>query len=394
MASPSPDEAAGPDSAPREAAVSKAAGRPRSRWSFRIGRLFGISIFVHLTLVALLAWIAMIHYVQGNGIEAAAAGLATMVALFTTIVFHELAHALTARRFGVETRDITLLPIGGVSNLEHMPESPGQEALVAIAGPAFNVAMAGLIAAAIAVSGGTFSAEGVDVIHGSFLPKLFWMNVSLAIFNLVPAFPMDGGRLLRSLLASRMDRVDATLVAARIGQAFAVVFGFAGLFFNPLLVLIAVFVWFAGTQELAATQMKSALHGVPVRKATITDLQVLHPGEPLSHAVDLMLGSYQQDFPVLDDGDGSTIGVLTRSDLVKGLAEGGPQEPVERAMHRDFEVANAGDPLDTVLERLDEEARGPIVVREQGRMLGLLTRQNVAELLMTRQALRGLRRAG
>jgi Zn-dependent protease/CBS domain-containing protein len=354
-------------------------------WSWRVGRLFGISIYVHATLVLLLAWIAVAAYAQGGNLLAAAEGVALVVSLFATIAAHELAHALTARRFGVGTRDITLLPIGGVSSLERMPERPSQEMLVSLAGPALNVAAALVLAAAIAATGGSIAPRTLDLVGGPFAEKLLWMNVSLAVFNLIPAFPMDGGRVLRAALSTRMDPVRATTIAARTSQALAVGFGLFALYGNFLLLLIALFVWMGAEQELAATRVRAALRGVRVGSATTTRLEMLRPEEPLSRAMDLLLASSQQDFPVMLGP--TAIGVLTRNDLVRGLAEGGPDEPVAQSMHRDFDVADANDRLDAFLDRLND-GRAPIVVRDAGRVVGLLTRENLAKLLMTREALR------
>lgn len=216
--------------------------------SWRLGKIAGIDVFVHATFFMLLAWAALAAYLPSGRAAAAAGGVASILLVFGVVVLHELGHALTARRFGIATRDITLLPIGGVSRLEHMPEAPGQELQVALAGPAVNVALAGAAYAAfLALGSGTVG--HVSLTDGSFLGRLFAVNVSLAVFNLIPAFPMDGGRVFRALLALRMDRDRATEVAARTGQALALVFGLVGLFWNPMLLLIALFVWMGAAQE-------------------------------------------------------------------------------------------------------------------------------------------------
>jgi Zn-dependent protease len=216
--------------------------------SWRLGKIAGIDVFVHATFFILLAWVALSAYLPRGSAAAAASGVASILTVFGVVVLHELGHDLVARRFGIATREITLLPIGGISRLERMPEDPRQELQVALAGPAVNVGLAAAAYAALLVLG-SGAIDHMSVMEGSFLARLFSINLSLALFNLLPAFPMDGGRIFRALLALRMDRVRATEVAARTGQAMALLFGVAGLFFNPLLVLIALFVWTGAAQE-------------------------------------------------------------------------------------------------------------------------------------------------
>ena len=216
--------------------------------SWKLGKIAGIDVFVHATFFILVAWVALSAYLPRGSASAAANGVASILTVFGVVVPHELGHDLAARRFGIATREITLLPIGGISRLERMPEDPRQELQVALAGPAVNVALAAAAYAALLV----FGSGGIDhlsVTEGSFLTRLLSINLSLALFNLLPAFPMDGGRVFRALLALRMDRAKATEVAARTGQAMAVLFGVVGIFFSPMLVLIALFVWMGAAQE-------------------------------------------------------------------------------------------------------------------------------------------------
>jgi Zn-dependent protease len=182
--------------------------------------------------------------------------VALILSVFGIVVLHELGHALTARRFGIKTRDITLLPIGGVAQLERMPDDPKQELLVALAGPAVNVVLAAALFALIALTGG--SLEG-GLTTGSFLAQLLWVNVSLAVFNLLPAFPMDGGRVLRAALAMKTSSLRATQIAATVGRGMAWVLGGLGLFFNPMLVLVAFFVWMGATGEQAMAERRADL---------------------------------------------------------------------------------------------------------------------------------------
>jgi Zn-dependent protease len=360
------------------------------KWSWRIGRIVGIDLSVHVTFLILVGWVALSHYLERRSAVDALIGVAFILSLFTIIVLHELGHALTARRFGIATRDITLLPIGGVARLERMPEDPKQELLVALAGPAVNVVLAAILF--VWLQGGEGPAPYGEAVRvgGSFLSQMLWVNVSLAAFNLLPAFPMDGGRVLRALLAMRMDYVRATQVAAGVGQTMAVLFGFVGLFTNPFLVFIALFVWMGAAGEASLVQMRSALGGIPVQKAMITDFRVLTPNEPLARAVDHVLAGFQQDFPVIDDG--RLVGVLTRYDLISALARRGQDARVGEVMQRDVETADPRDMLEGMLERLQQRGRHTVPVVQNGRLVGLVTTDNLGELLMVEEALRKARR--
>ncbi len=356
------------------------------RWSWRIARIAGINVYAHVTFLILVAWIAIGAYVT-RGPHAAVRATAFILLLFGIVVLHELGHALTARRFGVRTRDIILLPIGGVARLERIPRRPIQEFWVAIAGPMVNIVLAGALYAILRFQGvEPLQGSGGGFLQQSLLVQLFWVNIFLALFNLLPAFPMDGGRVLRSLLAMRMDYVQATQVAASVGQFMALLFGFWGLFGNPFLLFIALFVWIGAAEEASMVQMESALAGIPVERAMITEYHVLEPSDPLGKAAEYVLSGFQQDFPVV--ADGHVVGMLTRSDLLRGLAERGPTAPVGEVMTKQFATADVHEFLDDALVRLREcECRAVPVLRE-GRLVGILTPDNLSEYLMIREALR------
>jgi len=352
--------------------------------SWRIGRIAGIDIHLHLTFLILLGWVALSHYLQRQNWQDALGGLAFVLSLFTIVVLHELGHALTARRFGIRTRDITLLPIGGVARLERIPEKPREELLVALAGPAVNGLLAALLFGVLfAVEG--WSAKEFNVVGGNFLAKLMWVNVTLAVFNLLPAFPMDGGRVLRAFLAMRMDYVRATNIAASIGQGMAWVFGFIGLFTNPLLMLIALFVWVGAAQEAGQVKMKSVLAGLPVSSVMMTDFRTLAPDDKLSRATEHILSGWQQDFPVVDDG--RVVGVLTRGDLLTGLAREGDLAPVADVMQRNVCLTEADEMVESIFARLHEDDCRVLPVMHGGELVGILTAENLGEYMMIQTAL-------
>lgn len=366
-------------------------GRGSTHWSWRIGSLCGIDVFVHATFLILLAWVAFSHIAQGHGLSPAVDGLALVLAIFGVVVLHELGHALTARRFGIRTRDITLFPFGGIASLERMPEQPTQELLVALAGPAVNLALAAALGAILAATGGALEMGDMHLVGGSFLTKLVWINLSLAVFNLLPAFPMDGGRVLRALLAFRLPYARATELAATIGQGMALVFGILGLFTNPMLLIIAFFVWMGAQQESSLVQVRSALAGLSIESAMITDFKTIAPTEPLARAAEVVLAGFQHDFPVVDDG--RLVGVLTRDDIMKGLADGGPATPVGHLMRTHVATAEATDMLEGALARLGEDEAASIIVVEDGRVRGMLTPENIGELVLVQRALRSNRRS-
>jgi Zn-dependent protease len=354
------------------------------KWSWRVGTVAGIGLYVHGTFLLLVAWVGVTHWLRG-GSAAALAGVAFILALFACVVLHELGHALTARRYGIRTRDITLLPIGGVARLERMPDDPRQEVWVALAGPAVNVAIAAGLYAWLHLSETLRPLATLSVTGGPFIERLLVVNVSLVLFNLLPAFPMDGGRVLRALLALRMDYIRATQLAAHVGQAMAFGFGFLGLFTNPFLVFIAFFVWIGAAQEASVVQMRSALGGIPVSRAMLTDFRTLAPDDPAKRVLELILAGSQQDFPVVEDG--RMAGVLLRSDVLNALAHRGPDWRVADVMRRDFEVVDAGDMLETVVGRLQACACHTLPVTSRGALVGLLTMDNLGEFLLIQSAL-------
>jgi Zn-dependent protease/CBS domain-containing protein len=353
-------------------------------WSWRIGRIAGIDVYLHGTFLILIAWVAVAHYIAHYSLAEALAGVGFVLSLFIIVVLHELGHALAARRYGIPTRDITLLPIGGVARLERMPEDPKQELVVALAGPAVNVVLAAILYGILQVGEGMSSMDGVMLVGGKFLDQLLWVNVSLALFNLLPAFPMDGGRVLRAFLAMKMDYVRATQVAASVGQAMALLFGFVGLFYSPFLIFIALFVWMGAAQESAMVQMRSALGNIPVQKAMITQFYVLSPDDTVRTAVDHVLKGFQEDFPVVEGV--RVVGILTRSDLLSALAQKGQDTLVSDVMNRDFETAHPLDMLGVVLGRLQERGCRTMPVVYAGRLVGLLSGGHLSEMLMTQEA--------
>lgn len=355
------------------------------KWSWKIAKIAGIDVYLHATFLILLGWTALASYLRAHTALAALSGVVFTITIFTVVVLHEFGHALTARRFGIKTIDITLLPIGGVARLERMPERPRHEFLVALAGPCVNVVLAALLFAALRATGQKITPATDLEANAPFLLRLFWVNVVLAGFNLLPAFPMDGGRALRALLAMRTSYVRATLTASWLGQALALVMGLLGLFFNPFLLFIALFVWIGAAAESSAVVAKALLAGLPVRAAMLTRFTTLEPTDTISTAVKQLLAGSDIDFPIVENG--RVVGVLTRNDLLRELAKGGPAVHVGAVMQANVETVDPSEPLDKAVSRLDASSCRVLPVVRNGELVGLLTPENVTELLMVESAI-------
>src|SRR5437588_8365223 len=351
-------------------------------WSIPILRVAGIQLRIHITFLLLIGWLAI-----------GSAGAAVFVLLlFLCVVLHEFGHAIAAKGYGINTPDITLLPIGGVARLERMPEEPKQELVIAIAGPLVNVVIAACLFVVIGARGQVGLETAVE--RGDILIGLLRINVWLVLFNLLPAFPMDGGRVLRALLATRISYARATQTAATIGQAFAFIFGMIGLFGvphlihpNPFLIFIAFFVYIGASQEAALAQMRDVSRRFPVSSAMVREFRSLPESATLEEAVDALLATSQHDFPVLGEA-GNVAGILTRHDLIAALRENDPTIRVGDVMRRDIPTVTTGTRFEEAF-RIMQECNCPAVPVLDGmkRLVGLLTPENVSELMMVQSAL-------
>lgn len=350
------------------------------RWSLTIGRFGETAVKIHVTFLLLLAWIGFSAWRQ-QGVAAARDSVVFIVLLFVCVVLHEFGHVLVARRFGIKTPEVTLLPIGGVASLQSLPEKPSQELAVAIAGPLVNFVIAILLLAILGgISGADFA--GLDDPRLSLVARLAAANIFLALFNLLPAFPMDGGRVLRALLAMRYGRPRATQIAASIGQGLAFVLGFLGLFGNPLLIFVAIFVYMAASAEAQMTVVHESARGLSIADAMETRFASMPADATLSQAVDTLLATAQHEFPVVD-AFGKPIGLMTREDILTALKDHDGGAAVADFMRAPVETLRAATPLESVIDRVYQQDRaGPCVVDRDGVLIGLLTRHNLAEVMM------------
>ena len=351
-------------------------------WSIPIFRVAGIQLRIHVTFLLLIAWLAF------GSVNTAI----LVLLLFVCVVLHEFGHALAAKGYGINTPDITLLPIGGVARLERIPEEPRQELVIAAAGPVVTAILALSFLVVIASRGDIEIRASIQ--SDDLLVNLFKINVWLLLFNLIPAFPMDGGRVLRALLATRLSYARATQVAATVGQGFAFLFGIVGLFgipgtayhANPFLIFIAIFVYIGASQEAALAQMKDVSRRFPVSSAMVREFRTLEENATLEEAVDALLATSQHDFPVMD-GNGHVAGLLTRHDLIAALRKNDTSLRVADVMRRDIPTVTTGTRFEEAF-RIMQECNCPAVpvLDRMKRLVGLLTPENVSELMMVHSA--------
>jgi Zn-dependent protease/predicted transcriptional regulator len=356
------------------------------RWVYTVARIAGTEIKVHVTFVLFIGWIALMQY-QRSGALAATYVTVFLLALFLCIVLHEFGHILMARRFGVRTPDVILLPIGGVARLERIPDEPRQELLIALAGPAVTLAIAVLLYLLIVLLGDQPAFRDPTIGDLTFLDRLMVINIYLLLFNLIPAFPMDGGRVLRALLASRLGLVRGTRIASTLGQMLAVAGGLFGLTVgHPFLILIAFFVFLGASAEAAAVEARVAGEGIRVANMMVTNFRTLPIHATLGDAVDLLLSGEQREFPVVDNL-GRTEGILTRDNLIRGLSKRGVGATVSEAMTPGVPAVSPTLSFQEALERL-RSSRLPAlpVIDPSGSLVGLLTSDNIADLLLVQRA--------
>ena len=354
------------------------------KWSIPMGRVWGIPIRMHLTFILLLAWIGWLGWTV-DGLSSSLWALALIICLFACVVLHELGHSFVAMRFGARVRSVTLFPIGGVASMQSIPEKPYQELLVSIAGPLVNVVIALVLMAA---RGGyhTLGEQNVFPMSiGELVDALMNANLILAVFNLIPAFPMDGGRVLRSVLALFLPFPRATSVAATLGQILAVGFVLVGLVKNPFLVIIGIFIFFGAESEERTVRVKSMLRDVLVKDVMVTDFVNIGPEDTVARCLENVYHRKQEDFVV--EFEGRLVGIVARKDWLEALHSGGPQSKVESIMRRHFITVIPKTPLSRLYQDLWHLKQGVFPVVEDGKLVGLLTTEDVSRFLMV-QAIR------
>ncbi|HEY3328767.1 MAG TPA: site-2 protease family protein [Capsulimonadaceae bacterium] len=371
------------DNNPNTDEQKKQPATDRDGGSIHIATVSGIPIRIHFTFVILLVFLFLSG--AGGGVSNAFAGLAFVVAVFSCVVLHELGHSLVAQRYGIKVASITLYPIGGLARIVQRP-TPKQEFWIALAGPAVNVVIAAILA-------GFGARLGVDGGSGDLLQMLFTANVVLAAFNMIPAFPMDGGRVLRAILAIvGLPYPAATRLAANIGQMLAIGACVVAIYYQQYMwMFIAFFVYLGAGQEAAAVQQEAAFAGLPVTKVMETEVQTLTPGDTLKSAADRLLASAQRDFPVVL-GD-EVLGLLTRDRLLMALASAGPDTFIAGVMERNFARAQLDEDMGRIISDLANQAPGnrnlPLIVFSGEKMVGMVTGENLTEYFAIQKVLKG-----
>ena len=351
------------------------------KWSYQVTRLFGIPLRIHVTFLLLLLFFAMAGARAGEPYGPLYA-VATIVLVFACVVVHELAHSLMARHYGVNVRAIVLLPIGGVSQMEAMPEDPKQEIKVSVVGPLTSLTLAALFYLLALVTEQTLSGKSFATYGPEMFSKLFWINLMLGLFNILPAFPMDGGRVLRGVLATKMEQVRATKVAVEIGQALAILMFFFGIFYlNSLwLAVIAVFIYLGAEGEEHATMIRAALRNVPVTRAMLTRIETVAPQDSLGSVVEKACHSLQTDFPVVE-GD-SVVGLLPKEIIFAAIHETSRETPVSQIMRKEFLSATRDETLDHVFQKMQGQGTSLVPIIEGNRLMGMINLEQIGKYHM------------
>ncbi len=357
------------------------------RGSFRLGTAFGIGVFIHWTFAILILFIVFTNYRAGQDAVQILWSVLFILSIFVTVFLHELGHALAARKFNIGTRDITLLPIGGLARLEKIPEEPKEELIVALAGPAVNIMIALLCALFIAFP--TTSEEGSVLLSEGITPKnfllyFFLVNIWLSIFNMIPAFPMDGGRVLRALLSMIMSRIRATNIAARIGQLIAIGFVFAGFYINPFLIFIGLFIILGAQGELSMTQTSHYLKGYVIGDILMKQYESLEAHETIGEAVEKILNGPYKSFLV--NKEGGVIATLNRDEVIKALAEKGKNVLISDVMNTNLLVFESNTPIDGAYIKMNEQNQEMAIITKNGAFLGVVDTENIMEFILIKNA--------
>ncbi len=353
------------------------------KYSLYIGRLAGVKIFIHWTFWLLIIWSVYNDVKTGLEWNEVLWSMGFILAVFGCVTLHELGHALAARRYHIATRDITLLPIGGVAKLESIPEKPKEELVVALAGPAVNMVIAALLFPFVEITGEDFTSLQV-INNDNFLLMMMGVNISLVAFNMLPAFPMDGGRVFRALLAFWMDRLKATRIASAVGQAVAIGFIILGFYGNTMLIFIGAFIFIAAQGEARYAVAQSSLKNNTLARVLMPNYPVLDVSTSLAIAARTLLQGQNKNFLVYSDG--RPVGALGREDIVKGLSQGDDQQSVGSVMQSDLLTFDVGVGIEQAWRTMQGAGRSVALVTEAGSPVGAVDSENIAEFLMLQGA--------
>ncbi len=356
------------------------------KYSLSLGRPFGIKISIHWTFLLLILWIVAINVRQGASTPEVIMSILFILTLFLCVTLHELGHALTARRYNVETKGITLLPIGGMAHIQEMPEKPKEEIMVTLGGLVVNIIIAMILWAVISlVPAYSFNVDLERVNSQNFWVLLMYVNLFIVIFNIIPAFPMDGGRLLRAALSYKFSRLEATKYAMMSGQVFGAIFAIAGLFINPFLVIIGIFVFIGARVEYSQVKFRTILSDYKVKDIILKDYTSFSADDPLQKAVDKLLNSREVGFLVVKEED--VVGILSKDNIISGLSDYGKEGKVQQVMTKEFDRVEGSDSLSKVMMDMQKNKYDILPVFDNGNIIGVLDQENIQEFIMVHSAL-------
>lgn len=359
--------------------------------AFTIGKLLGVKISMHWTFLLLILFVAFSAWSNGGGAQAVGWNIAYVLTIFFCVVLHELGHIQMGRRFGVNTKTITLLPIGGMANMESIPKKPKEELLVAIAGPLVNVGIAILLYPFIGDLSSYLQTQqetqnaAWNISAGNFVVNLFLVNVALVVFNLIPAFPMDGGRMLRAVLAMRMSRLKATQLASRTGQIMAVLFFFLGLLYNPILALVGIFVFFGARGENNMVQQDELLSGFRVKDVMSEDFEAVESTDSIDKAKDKFIATCDDVLLVMENG--APKGIVRRNEVITTIKERGEDIMISEITQSDYDALQSSDPLVNIVGKIRENGQSTFPVTENGHIAGIISLDHLQRFLSIRSEL-------
>ena len=358
------------------------------KWSIYIGKISGIKVFLHWTLVFFLIWIGINSFRGGGNLNEMYYSLLFIVSVFVCVLLHELGHSITAKRLGYETKSITLLPIGGMAQMTEIPEKPKHELAVALAGPLVNLVIGTLLIPLLLYLNGVSKIDLVKInTPGNFILNLTVVNFSLAFFNLLPAFPMDGGRVLRALLAWKTgNRVKSTQTASNLGKIISVIFFITGIFFNPMLALIGVFIFLMAHSENEMVKSKNFLRNYKVKDVVMKKYFTLETHNKISDAVKLLLDVQATDFLIMKNE--MVAGTLSRDNIIAALSKNGNETSIDQAMNSNFKSVDIQTELDAIYPAIMGNGNSIMPVFENGKLVGIIDGYNIMEFLLVKNSVK------
>jgi Zn-dependent protease/predicted transcriptional regulator len=353
------------------------------KYSLSLGKVSGIKISVHWTFLILIAWIVISNMRSGSGAAETAWSVGFILAIFGCVILHELGHAMAAKRYKINTLDITILPIGGIAQLEAMPEKPKEELVVALAGPAVNVIIFAILFPFVRQTSDIDELDTLKTINAeNFLPALMGINLWLALFNLIPAFPMDGGRVLRALLGFKLNHSKATRIAASVGQVLAMAFVFLGFFYNPFLIFIGFFIFLGAQSEAMHAQSKFLLKGFTVKDVIMHQIPLIDSSASIKEAANKLLDSQNKVFLVVKDD--KPVGTLSRDQIINALAEQGETASVDKFKDNDLLFLEPKMELEKAWSLMQQKKKSILPVLSDGHLIGAVDQENIAEFILIR----------